>query len=348
MNTVEKIKDKFQRNYKIYSHAYKAGRILGMGYTWLLWKQRTEFLFHHESNLDDKKKEMRCMSTFMESFCDVLVPYIDKPIYSSVNETKVSSAEPPVIWIYWNDDSYMPQMVKNLINQIREHSNGAKVVVVTEETVTDYVQFDDVVWRKYKEGKISLTHFSDLLRVSLLYRYGGVYMDSTLWLIRPLPKCVTDSDFYTYRSDDVDETNASRARWSSFFIACHKGNLMMKAALDVFVEYWHRYDYLVDYVLIDYTFNLLYDKIPSVRNMIDAVPVNNTNIWQLQPCVHKAYSETDFKSLFDDKERFLYKLSYKDSIVAPMFDANGNRTLKGWLCEDGSLLQNIVSKCIER
>ena len=106
----------------------------------------------------------------------------------------------------------------------------------------------------------------------------------------------------------------------------------MRAALDVFNEYWKRYDDIVDYVWMDYIFNMLYKKIPSIKKMIDSVPYNNPNIWILQTMVSKPYSEQEFKNIFADKSRFLYKLSYKDSIGIPLHDKNGTPTLLGRIC----------------
>ena len=48
--------------------------------------------------------------------------------------------------------------------------------------------------------------------------------------------------------------------------------------------------------------------------------------------VSKPYSEQEFKNIFADKSRFLYKLSYKDSIGIPLHDKNGTPTLLGRIC----------------
>ena len=330
MKIIEKICDKCRRNVKIYFEAYKKGRIAGFDYTLLLWKNHTKFLLRLR-NPKDSKAEMMRMNKFAEGFISVIKPYQTEPIYQSPLSYDSKDSN---IWIYWNNPYNMPVMVKQCIERIRKNCNGHKVIVVTDDTFSEFLQLDDVVLRKYKEGKISRTHFSDILRVSLLYYYGGVWMDSTLLLTQPLPEIVTSSPFYTNHLNKWDETNASGGRWSSFFIACHKGNLMMKAARDVFVEYWHRYDYLVDYVWIDYVFNLLYDNIPSIREMIDAVPENNPDIWMMQMRIADAFSQEEFDAMLADDSRFLHKFSYKSSVDAPCYDEKGNMTLKGRLCAE--------------
>ena len=323
------IRNKWKRNVAIYKDAYKKGKIAGFDYTLLLWKVHTKFLLRIR-NPKDRQKVFERLEKFWEGFADVIYKYKDQPVYPQSNLSNDDTES--TIWVYWNDVSNMPQMVSSCINLIRKNSNGCKVVVVTESTVPNYLHLDEIVWQKYRDGKISRTHFSDIVRIALLVKYGGVWMDCTLLLTQPLPKIVTSSDFYTNRLNVKDDINICAGRWSTFFLACHKNNLLMRAALDVFNEYWKRYDDIVDYVWMDYIFNMLYKKIPSIKKMIDSVPYNNPNIWILQTMVSKPYSEQEFKNIFADKSRFLYKLSYKDSIGIPLHDKNGTPTLLGRIC----------------
>ena len=330
MKFIEKIKDKWQRNKAIFAEAYKKGKVVGFDYTLLLWKNHIKFLLRMRAP-EDKKKEFRRINTFWEQFLYVIKPYRDLPIYPASNSTGDEEAE-TVIWVYWNDLAHMPQMVSNCIEGIKRNSNGHRVVVVTENTVADYLQLDDVVWRKYKEGKISRTHFCDIVRIGLLYKYGGVWMDCTILLTRQLPDIVTSSDFYTNHLCVNDDNNIGGGKWSTFFMACHKGNLMMRCTLEIFIEYWKKYDRIADYVWMDYIFHLIYTNIPSVRKMIDSVPTNNPDIWILQTKIAQPFSEKEYAAIFKDNSRFMYKFSYKGSITAPYRDKEGEITLMGRLC----------------
>ena len=333
MNLIDRIRDKWKRNSRIYADAYRKGKIVGFDYTLLLWKNHTKFLLRLRSP-KAKQAEIRRMNKFWESFLDVIKPYESMPVYQYAEQDhSINDDKNAVIWIYWNDVSNMPAMVEKCVDRIRRNSNGHKVVVVTEDTVSDYLQLDEVVLCKYKEGKISRTHFCDIVRIALLYHYGGVWMDCTLLLTRPLPDIVTSSAFYTNHQNRWDAHNVSGGRWSTFFMACHKDNLMMKLTLDVFVEYWHRYDDAVDYVWMDYIFNLLYNNIPSIKEMIDLVPENNPDVWIMQTKISAPFSKAEFEALLADESHFLYKFSYKASKDVPLYDAKGNMTLMGRLCE---------------
>lgn len=329
MNILAKIKDKFQRNGTIYARAWREGSVAGRGYTWLQWKNHTMFLLKR-SQPDDKLREYAHLNRFWEQFASVVQPYADQPVYPEGSSNDGNDAP---IWVYWNDESSMPEMVSACIRRIRANCNGHKVTLVTEKTVSDYLTLDEVVWRKYREGKISRTHFCDIVRIALLYQYGGVWMDCTILMTQPLPPEVTTLDFYTVKTSAEATENVCSGRWSTFMMACHKGNLMMRATLDVFIEYWKRYDDIVSYVWMDYIFYLLYRHIPSIKQMLDAVPFNNPDIWIQQLNIAKPFTREQFDALLSDKSRFMWKFSYKDSMSAPLKDAEGNLTLKGWICK---------------
>lgn len=327
-----KIKDKLSRNCQIYAEGWRKGRIMGLGYTLLLWRNHTKFLLRMR-NPADKAREVKAVVVFMKrNFSAYVQKYKNLPVYD-YDIAKDDSWKNAKIWIYWNNPDSMPLMVRSCVNRIKQMANGHEVVVITDKTLRQYVDFDPVVWRKYREGKITRTHLSDFIRVALLYQYGGVYLDSTIYPLRPLGDKFFELPFFSnHTTPDPASCQIALCRWSSFMCGCRKGNLLMKAALDVFTEYWRRYDHLMDYVLIDYTYNLLYDEIPAIREMIDSLPENNSKIWALQPSLANPCSVQQFADLLSDPKEDVYKFSYKDSIGIPLRDGQGNPTLLGRIC----------------
>lgn len=328
----EKIQDKLCRNFEIYKKAYLEGQVMGFGYTWLLWKNHTKFLLRLRNPKSRQQEIQRVVDFMNREFADYVLKYENEPIYD-YDISQDLSWKNAKIWIYWNNPDSMPLMVKSCVDRIREMSNGHEVIVITDKTLPDYVKFDPIVWKKYLDGQITRTHLSDFIRVALLYKYGGVYLDSTVYPLRPLSDKFFCLEFFSNHTNPIpDSYQIAHSRWSSFMCGCRKGNLMMKAALDVFTEYWKRYDRLMDYVLIDYTYNLLYDHIPSIKSMIDHIPNNNPRIWSLQTRLADTCSEEEFEAYMSDMDEDVYKLSYKDSIGLPLRDVDGNLTLLGRFC----------------
>ncbi len=329
---IDKIKDKLRRNAVIYADALRKGKVMGFGYTLLLWKNHTKFLLRMR-NPKDKFDEVDRVVKFMEEhFGTFADKYCSLPLYD-YDITKDDSWKQNKIWIYWNNPDSMPLMVRACVERIKQMSNGHEVVILTDKNLHDYVDFDSVVWEKYAKGLITKTHISDFIRVAVLYKYGGLYLDSTVYPTRPLDDKFFKSPLFTNHTEwDGTEAQIAHNRWSSFMCGCRKGNLLMRAALDVFTEYWKRYDRLMDYVLIDYTYHLLYEHVPAIKEMIDNVPVNNVNIWGQQRSLPKVCRKEQFEKLLSDKTMDMYKFSYKNSIGFPMESEGGQLTLLGRIC----------------
>jgi hypothetical protein len=59
-------------------------------------------------------------------------------------------------------------------------------------------------WPRVKSG----AQLSDLLRLDIVYKYGGVYVDGDLLLLKPLDELIDRLDFFIATEDGLDLTNA--------------------------------------------------------------------------------------------------------------------------------------------
>lgn len=317
----------------------ESSMIIGWRYTCLLYIIRIKTILHINF-YKDKVKEIDIIARFMrEQFGMYVQKYKQLPAYELSSEIYQGPDQSP-IWTCWLSVGEMPHLVKSCITQIRKMSNNHEVIIIDNDNIKNYVDLPEHIWRKYNEGKITTTHLTDFVRTAVLYKYGGLYLDITTYPIRPINEIFFSSDLYTMHYDDeLNYIHISKRRWSSYMLGCRKGNLLMKAALDVFEEYWKRYDILVDYLLIDHTFSLLYDEIPSIKNMVDSIPTNNAKIWRMQHNLRNSCSAEEFEQLINDPNQDIYKLSYKSTIGIPLRTTNGQPTLLGRICgiEDNHL-----------
>lgn len=306
--------------------------IVGWRYTCILYIIRIKIILHINF-YKDKVKGNDMVARFMrEQFGQRILKYKTLPVYETNSAADEKFSKLP-IWTCWFSDGEMPQFVKSCLDQIRKMSNGHDVIVIDNSNVNKYTNFPDHIWKKYHEGKITSTHLTDFIRTSVLYKYGGLYLDITTFPTRPISEKFFSSDLFTmHHNGALSYIDISNCRWSSFMLGCRKGNLLMKAALDIFEEYWRRYDILVEYLLIDHTFKLLYNEIPSIKKMIDEIPINNANIWGLQNILGMACSAHQFEQLINDPNQDIYKLSYKSTLGTPLRSNNGTPTLLGRIC----------------
>ena len=89
--------------------------------------------------------------------------------------------------------------------------------------------------------------------------------------------------FYTIKRNVNSKTrNISNGRWSTFFQAAKKGNILCEFLLEILLEYWKNQNSLLVYFLFDYAFAIAYDEIPECREILNSVPLNNPEVYELE------------------------------------------------------------------
>ena len=86
-------------------------------------------------------------------------------------------------------------------------------------------------------------------------------------------------------------------------------NPLFVFAKNFYNEYWKEFDGVVDYFLMDFMIDIAYDKIPFVKNEIDAVPINNSDVHTLVQHLLNRYADFPYEKVL--KGNFFHKLTYK-------------------------------------
>jgi hypothetical protein len=246
--------------------------------------------------------------------------------YKNKQPVKLTDLRPFSIWFAWlQGETLMPETVRLCYNALRKNANGNTVILVTWENYQNYVTIPPYILEKVNKGIITATHFSDILRMCLLYEHGGLWMDSTVLLTDSLP--VFSCGFYSPKCPCDSWQNVNEKRWLGFFLYMDRGNILAKLVRSIFFEYWKTKEAMIEYYLIDYCIAIAYDHIPAVRAMIDAVQASNAAPHTLQHHLNDAYDPV----LFDELKRasFFYKLSRMGNYVEKT--ETGKLTLYGFL-----------------
>lgn len=87
---------------------------------------------------------------------------------------------PKLIWTFWHDDQ-PPELVQRCIQNWRKQNPDYQITLVTAATLSDYV---DAVPSSLTA--VHVTKQADWLRMALLEKYGGVWLDASIILAQPL------------------------------------------------------------------------------------------------------------------------------------------------------------------
>lgn len=229
---------------------------------------------------------------------------------------RLLSTEEFRIWVFWGQgEQSMPPLVKACYKQLTRYNDN--VFLISFANVGDYIDMPEVIYQKVRNGKLSWAHFSDIIRTSLLAKYGGLWLDATVWVSGKLPiDKIIEMPFWSANSksehgpSDVCFWTSGEWNWSGWCLSANQINYPLFVFVSSkLIERAIKDCYLLDYVLIDYFINYYFLHSQFVRNDINKMCINNPQRNRLALVMDKEYDEDIYnKLLLTD---FVYKLSYR-------------------------------------
>ena len=232
------------------------------------------------------------------------------------------------IWIFWwQGYEAAPLLVKKCIGSITKNAKNHPVVLITKENWKNYADIPDYVIEKVKKGIITFTHFSDILRMILISKHGGLWLDATIFVSREIPDYCFELPYFSIHYE-TSTSRIAKGKWTGFCQGAQKNSLIHSFCRDVFFSYWKKYNKLIDYFFIDYVMLAGYNNISGFKKLIDELPLNNQGIKELDKHFNDEYSMEYLNNILAQSTFFKlnWKRDYKKEI-------NGKKTLYGYFIE---------------
>lgn len=173
------------------------------------------------------------------------------------------------VWIFWwQGEKSMPDMVKRCYSSVKENLKNWEIILLTEHNYKDYVDIPIHILEKLKSGVITLTHFSDILRLELLIRYGGLWVDATVLCTNgQIPKSITNGNLFLFLSQKPG-ADGDAIPLSSWLMWAKTNNRILMATQTLLYSYWEKNKRLNDYFLLHYFMSIVMDYYPEESRKI--------------------------------------------------------------------------------
>lgn len=180
-------------------------------------------------------------------------------------------ASAPVIWFCWLQGlEQAPEIVHVCLASLRRYVGDKEIRIISLQTYRDYVELPDHVEEKFRKGHIPPALFSDLIRLELLIRYGGTWIDSTVLCTGShYPKELLDCDLFMFRY--VRPGTDEFAGISNWFISARSNHPLLLVLRDMLYQYWRDYDCVLEYYVFHRFFYMLVREFPAVLESMPAV-----------------------------------------------------------------------------
>lgn len=217
------------------------------------------------------------------------------------------------IWIcWWQGLEDAPEIVKRCVESIRRNAGNHQVTIITDQNVEQYIQIPEWIKKKQSEGIISRTNLSDLLRLSLLAEYGGLWLDATFFCTGPLSDMAFGNPMFSIKRPDYLHCSVAQGYFAGYSLACDIDHRRIFATVrDFFLEYWRTNNFLVDYLLVDYMIVLAQKYNKDIAEAFAAIKPNNPCCDDLYKMLGEPYDERYWLELTKDTR--LFKLTWKQN-----------------------------------
>lgn len=194
-----------------------------------------------------------------------LIPFIKKlkapaPVDTAADE-KVFS-----LWLQGEENA--PNLIKKCLDSVRRKYKDS-YVLLDKNNLKDYIELPDFVIEKWKNGVLIPAHLSDIIRIELLWKYGGYWMDATNFMTGDFPDEIKKADFSMLLANG---NIIPHMFVQNCFIRAKKGDPLLGMWREVVLEYWKHNGRPQYYYLVQTLFRMLVTYNPEAKALFEKMP----------------------------------------------------------------------------
>jgi len=179
-----------------------------------------------------------------------------------------------MMWLQGFD--YAPDIVKKCVDTWEFHNRNWNIVKIDESNLKKYLDIDKYLTREQR-SEMSPNHYANIIRLLLLKKYGGFWVDATNYCVKPLESWIypyLKAGFFAYSPDFNREPYGPSRYIANWFIYSEKDNYIVDRWLEKTLAFWanrSKEDYkhwqpVLFYKLVksDKRFRQIWSKVPKV------------------------------------------------------------------------------------
>jgi hypothetical protein len=245
-----------------------------------------------------------------------------------------------IIWQYWAQGiENAPDFVKFCFSSVERYKGDYEVIRITDNTLEDYLIFPEFVKQKRLTKVFKPVFFSDLLRVSLIKNYGGVWLDASVVLTDYLPSQFTQQSFFMFSRDSNSKNkewglkadkcyfnwdDQFKVRYLSSILFGTPHSKVSQYLQDLLLYFWEKQETIPHY----FFYQILINELKQGKWVEFEYPIiDDTFPHLMQFDMNKTFNPVRFDEIL--KSSSLHKLSYHKQLLEN--DKNGSPTFYGYL-----------------
>jgi len=197
-----------------------------------------------------------------------------------------------------------PLVVKKCLNSWKKNNPEWEIIELDNSNLKKYINIDYLTTGK----QISKAALSDIIRISLLKKYGGIWVDATTYCMKPLNEWLCK---YNKEGFFGFERKHKGKILSSWFLYGEKDNYIVNEWEKEVINYWKNHNKADNYFWFHKLFTKKYQKDKKFKEIWDKVPkLSASGPHKFTNNKMKIPINEEYKRYIDEKKTPLYKLSH--------------------------------------
>lgn len=212
-------------------------------------------------------------------------------------------------WIYWKQGvDKAPDIVKKCVKSIDAtfNTSGWRVHILDMEEAKKLTDIPDYIWEKNKNGYIKDAHLADLIRLNLINRNGGCWVDATVLFsgTEVIPSFLYDEGFFMFRNYMKNDSYINISNW---LIYSDPHNPLINDTYEILLDYWKKEKVFIQYYGFHLIFKLVTDHYLEYWKTL--TPYSNIPPHVLQEVLLEQYNSNTLKKIFSVS--MIHKLKWR-------------------------------------
>ncbi len=215
------------------------------------------------------------------------------------------------IWTAWlQGEDKAPEVIRMNLASIRKNAGEHPVVVISYENVDLYLNIPSHIKDKHQNGIIGSAHYADIIRMMLLEKYGGLWLDASMFVYHPIDESAFSSSFYSVGFQGKKGKYVSDDKWVIGIIGGKENSKYLSAISRMLSSYWTEHEVLIDYFVFDYLIAVLYKNDLSFRVIVDHLPRMPFFLNSLVKIINEPYNHSALCEMLPENQ--VCYLSYRN------------------------------------
>lgn len=219
--------------------------------------------------------------------------------YQQVNQQKAKIK----VFTYWDSQENLPFIINKCRESLKKYIDPSKfeLIILDKESYKEWTDFR----QEYIKAEITQAHFTDLLRVKLLEKWGGFWLDATCLLIQDFDKATE-----VIQHQEQFLFSYVKSRTGTWFMYSKPQNYIISMVSEAIQLWWEKKGYLTNYFMIHDVIEMLYWVDKKYQKQWDMMQrIHPRHAVALFHSYHKACSYEEFCEMVNNS--FVHKLTYK-------------------------------------